>query len=97
MSNSLKHAFPGSRKGEIGIVMRQTENGEIDFRFRDNGIGLSEGFDWENSRSLGLKLVRNLAEKQLDGTIELRTGPPTEFRMTFREPLHGKKAKDHCA
>jgi PAS domain S-box-containing protein len=97
MSNSLKHAFPGSRKGEIGIVMRQTENGAIDFRFHDNGIGLPEGFDWEKTRSLGLNLVRNLAEKQLDGTIELRTGPLTEFIVIFSEPLHGKKAKDHYA
>jgi PAS domain S-box-containing protein len=91
MSNSLKHAFPGDRRGEIGIVLRQAEEGTIDFRFRDNGIGLPRGFDFRNIRSLGLTLVKNLSEKQLKGTIDLRTDHPTEFHIKFKEPLYMRR------
>jgi two-component sensor histidine kinase len=37
MSNSLKHAFPGNRRGEVSLVLHQSEKGEIDMRFSDNG------------------------------------------------------------
>ncbi|MGE5239634.1 MAG: sensor histidine kinase [Chloroflexota bacterium] len=88
MSNSLKHAFPGGRRGEISLILRQKAEGELDLRFSDNGVGLPRGFDLGNTRSLGLTLVKNLSEKQLKGTIEVRTGCPTEFHITFKEPLY---------
>ena len=91
MSNSLKHAFPGDRRGEVSLVLHQSEKGEIDMRFSDNGIGLPKGFDFKNTRSLGLTLVRNLSVKQLKGTVEVRTEHPTEFRIKFREPLHTQR------
>jgi PAS domain S-box-containing protein len=91
MSNSLKHAFPGDRRGEISIVLHQSEKGEIDMRFSDNGIGLPKGFDFKNTRSLGLTLVRNLSVKQLEGTIEVTTEHPTEFHIKFREPLYTQR------
>jgi len=88
MSNSLKHAFPGERRGEVSLVLHQSEKGEIDMCFSDNGIGLPKGFDFKNTRSLGLTLVRNLSVKQLKGTVKVRTEHPTEFHIIFREPLH---------
>ena len=91
MSNSLKHAFPGGRRGEVSLVLHQSEKGEIYMRFSDNGIGLPEGFDFKNTRSLGLTLVRNLAVKQLKGRVEVRTDHSTEFHIKFREPLHSQR------
>jgi len=91
MSNSLKHAFPGDRRGEVCLSIRQSEEGGIEMCFSDNGIGLPKSFDFRNARSLGLTLVKNLSEKQLKGTIELRTDHPTEFRIKFREPLYRKR------
>ncbi len=91
MSNSLKHAFPGNRRGEISLVLRQSEKGEIDMCFSDNGIGLPKGFDLRNTTSLGLTLVRKLSVKQLRGTIDVRTDHPTEFHIKFREPLYAKR------
>ncbi len=49
---------------------------------RDNGIGISEAFDIENTQSLGLTLVQGLVE-QLEGTIDLDRSQGTEFRITF--------------
>jgi two-component sensor histidine kinase len=91
MSNSLKHAFPGDRRGEVSLVLHQSEKGEIDMRFSDDGIGLPKGFDFKDTRSLGLTLVRNLSVKQLKGTVEVRTEHPTEFHIRFREPLHTQR------
>jgi two-component sensor histidine kinase len=38
----------------------------------DDGRGLPDGFVLEDSRSLGLQIVRTLVQTELDGTIELR-------------------------
>lgn len=91
MSNSLKHAFPSERRGEVSLALHQSEKGEINMRFSDNGIGLPKGFDFKNTRSLGLTLIRNLSVKQLRGTVEVRTEHPTEFHIKFRELLHTQR------
>jgi len=91
MSNSLKHAFPSDRRGEVSLVLHQSEKGEINMRFSDNGIGLPKGFDFKNTRSLGLTLIRNLSVKQLKGTVEVRTEHPTEFHIKFKELLHTQR------
>jgi len=51
-------------------------------RVYDNGVGLPAGLDWQESKSLGLRLVQILT-KQLCGTVESGTGPGVEFRITF--------------
>jgi two-component sensor histidine kinase len=38
---------------------------------RDDGQGLPEGFDIENTTSLGLSIVRDLVVSQLEGTIAM--------------------------
>jgi two-component sensor histidine kinase len=38
---------------------------------RDDGLGLPEGFDIEQTSSLGLSIVRNLVVSQLEGTISM--------------------------
>jgi two-component sensor histidine kinase/HAMP domain-containing protein len=45
ISNALKYAFPGGRKGEIRLELRKLEGGEIRLRVSDDGVGLPEGFD----------------------------------------------------
>ena len=69
ISNSLKHAFPKGRKGEISIAIKR-ENNSLSILFRDTGVGIPQDIDWQNAKSLGLRLVVSLVE-QLSGTIEL--------------------------
>jgi two-component sensor histidine kinase len=38
----------------------------------DDGTGLPEGFDFDESKSLGLSIVRDLVRTQLEGTITMR-------------------------
>jgi two-component sensor histidine kinase len=48
----------------------------------DNGVGHRSHPDLANAKTLGLRLVRTLAE-QLGGTIELRANEGAEARLTF--------------
>ncbi|HEX3002129.1 MAG TPA: PAS domain S-box protein [Methanoregula sp.] len=83
VGNALKYAFPDGRKGEVTI--RVTEEGEIlKVIVQDNGIGISADIDWQNTPSLGLRLVGNLVD-QLSGTIELDRSSGTMFTMVLHE------------
>lgn len=84
VSNSLKHAFPDGRKGNVYINAAYDEyNKEYWLLIRDDGIGMKQKPDIENSASFGLKLVNTLV-KQLDGIIEIVTAGCTEFRIHFK-------------
>ena len=47
-------------------------------------MGFPENVDFRNTGSLGLQLVNILVE-QLEGTIELKKGEGTVFKMFFKE------------
>lgn len=82
VTNSLKHAFPEGRKGEVNIVLNQ-RGSVIELQVSDNGVGIQEDIDIRTSESLGLDLVTTLAEVQLNGTIALDRREGTTFRITF--------------
>lgn len=83
VSNSLKYAFPGDQTGEIKVTVKRI-NDELELTFSDNGIGIASDVDWENSNTLGLLLVRDLVEKQLDGSIDLDTANGTKFAIKLK-------------
>ncbi|MCA1959682.1 MAG: hypothetical protein LDL33_02715 [Desulfomonile sp.] len=85
VSNSLKHAFPGDRKGEICVELHQEDHDTYKLIVSDNGQGLPEGLDYRSSKSLGLRLVTRLAESQLNGTLAVRGGEGTEVVVAFRD------------
>ena len=81
VSNSLKYAFPEGRSGEIQIIL-QNSAGKVRLVVDDNGIGIPEGIDLQNTPSLGLKLVNTLV-RQLKGTVTLERGEGTRFTIDF--------------
>jgi len=91
VSNSLKYAFPYGRPGEIRIRLTQASNDEFALTISDNGIGFPESVSFETTDSLGLQLVRSLAE-QLNGTVRCRHDGGTEFNIRFRA-VHERKAE----
>lgn len=68
VSNSFKYAFPNGAAGEIKVRFGEANGNGLKLVVQDNGVGLPEGSNPEESDSLGLKLVRSLTE-QLGGTI----------------------------
>jgi PAS domain S-box-containing protein len=83
ITNSIKHAFPDGRNGEINIDFH-TKDDYYEFIVKDNGIGFPEDLDFRNTDSLGLLIVNSLTE-QIDGKIELDKFNGTEFKITFKE------------
>jgi two-component sensor histidine kinase len=83
LSNSLKHAFPDERPGEVRIRLWRESATSVSLAVSDNGVGLPAGLDWSTSRSLGLRLVRVLAD-QLHASLELRSHGGTEIKLAFQ-------------
>jgi two-component sensor histidine kinase len=79
--NSLKHAFPDNRSGNIKINLEHPA-GECILSIEDDGIGLPEEFDIGNNDSLEFLLVRSLSE-QINGTLKLTGINGTKFVLKF--------------
>jgi two-component sensor histidine kinase len=85
VTNALKYAFPESRGGRIDIDLHPIDDERIRLAVRDNGVGFPDDVDFETSDSLGLTLVRMLAD-QVQGEVVLQEeGHGAEFIMTFRK------------
>ncbi|WP_242062985.1 histidine kinase dimerization/phosphoacceptor domain -containing protein [Nostoc sp. FACHB-145] len=82
ISNSLKHAFPDGQKGTISINLH-TVGGDIEMSVIDDGIGIPDDLDWNNTESLGLSLVSDLVTEQLEGSITLERHHGTMFKIQF--------------
>jgi len=91
VTNALKYAFNEDEGGEIYINIKQEENLEYSLEIGDNGKGFSEEIDFKTTKSLGLKLISNLA-RQLHGTIKRDTNKPgAHYVLRFKdveETLH---------
>ena len=72
ITNSIKYAFPGNKKGVITIDLKAGETDIIILNYSDNGIGMPEGFDFQNQKSLGLRLIQNIGIDQMLGKIEMK-------------------------
>ena len=88
ITNSLKHAFPDGRSGEINIDFTHSD-GTFVLSVADNGVGLPENLDFKNTDSLGLQLVNSLTD-QIDGKIELDRTQGTRFKVIFKEMKFSK-------
>lgn len=87
LSNAFKYAFPGNRAGQIRVSFSRLEPGWLMLAVADDGVGIPDDFDWQNPRSLGLRIVRILT-KQLGGELTLHgNGGGTRFELRFHDAL----------
>jgi two-component sensor histidine kinase/DNA-binding NarL/FixJ family response regulator len=84
IANALEHAFIKQESGNIWLNLLQEAKGQIILTIKDDGVGLPGNFDFDNTDSLGLKLVRILT-RQLEGELELHQKEGTCFQITFAE------------
>lgn len=83
VSNSLKYAFPD--REDAKLTMRIKEEGtRIVMEVKDDGIGLPENFNVEESESLGIYLVHALVE-QLDAEMTVTSKDGASFLITFEK------------
>lgn len=92
ISNAFKHAFTDRKEGTIEVSMTVAAGSTAVISVKDDGTGTGDDFDLAGVNSLGLKLVRNLVERQLKGSIKLARKKYTEFLIRF--PLLSQEEKN---
>ncbi len=89
LQNAIEHAFPESASEQaagpesgarVDLIFRELPDA-LEIEVRDNGCGLPTGFDIDQTRSLGLSIVRDLIRSQLGGTIKMETDGGTVVRL----------------
>ncbi len=92
ITNSLKYGIQDDSEGEIHIELQKQGEDDYVMTIGDNGIGISDSVDHKTTKSLGLKLIHNLA-RQLKGSITMDwsrkgTNYIVRFKDIGHDPLH---------
>jgi PAS domain S-box-containing protein len=103
-SNSLKHAFPGTRRGTIQVHFRylpetilpgQTlDGGWCELSVQDDGVGISNTEELWQRKSMGLRIIRLLTD-QVHGRVALDGSHSTRFTVQFPLAEFGEQATAH--
>jgi two-component sensor histidine kinase len=88
ISNAFKHGFPNGAGGEIKVTLCRDSKGICTLRVEDSGVGVPPGVDWSTSKTLGLRLVRSLAQ-QIRGEFSFeKVDAGTSAHLQFRVENH---------
>jgi len=72
LQNALEHGYERQEGGTVTVNL--SDDGEqVTISVDDDGVGLPEEFDLGQTDSLGLQIVKALAEGDLKGSFELRS------------------------
>ena len=83
VTNALKHAFPGERRGTVSVQLRHHGERGLRLEIADDGVGFADGD--AGAAGGGTRLVRVLA-RQLNGDAAWRAARPgTAVVVTFPE------------
>ena len=92
LQNTIEHAFEGRSQGMLEVHFIEEEQQYL-LSIADDGIGLPEGFSLQAMReSLGLKIIRTMAESDLRGSFSLtnREQGGTLALVTIPKEGHGR-------
>ena len=81
VSNSLKHAFPDDREGEITASLSSSGD-ELMLTVEDNGIGFPGDFAATQAGSYGITMVKALVV-QLGGSLQFSGNSGTSIKVSF--------------
>jgi len=84
ISNALKHAFPFPTSGTITVELTRQADEKILLSVSDSGVGIHSELDLHKTETLGLQLVRLLAD-QIGATLTIERANPTRFALIFAQ------------
>jgi two-component sensor histidine kinase len=82
--NALKHGFVGRTAGKLSIELHASDRCQMSVR--DDGCGLSPGFNAKESAGLGIELVLGMT-RQIHGEVKIENDPAGGTRATIFFPL----------
>jgi two-component sensor histidine kinase len=82
LTNIMKYAFQGKEGGVITASASLMDK-NVQLVIQDDGIGIPEWVDFENSNGFGLMLIKMLTH-QLSGNIRIERNNGTGFILEFR-------------
>ncbi|MDR3610808.1 MAG: histidine kinase dimerization/phosphoacceptor domain -containing protein [Ignavibacteriaceae bacterium] len=88
ISNSLKYAFPGDRKGRIMIHLHKSDDGTTEINISDDGIGIPDDNKFMEMNTLGMLLLKSIAEEQLQGKLSIETNNGVSSTIRFKDILY---------
>jgi len=91
IGNAFAHAFPGERRGTLGVVLERIGPGSVGLEIRDDGVGFPPGVDPLAAGTFGVSTAFSLVRQQLRGSIELLPGPGVSYRMSIRDDLYADR------
>jgi len=83
ISNSFKHGLT-KQKNEFIFVFKKIDSNSLLLRIKDSGTGFAENFNWEKSKTYGMKLIRSLGKK-LDATINFTNNNGLETTIIIKK------------
>lgn len=81
LTNSFKYAFTDTEKGKISINIYESNN-LYNLELSDNGKGFPKGFDAENSKTFGLRIMKLLTQ-QINGTFKISSSNGVKLNIQF--------------
>jgi two-component sensor histidine kinase len=98
ITNALKYAFPGGRAGRVVVALQRLDGASFRLTVADDGVGLPEGYDPSQSRSLGMTLLHGFSA-QLGGQLTIASPPGLTITLQFQEeqisPTYPRTAQVH--
>jgi two-component sensor histidine kinase len=89
VSNAVKYGYPGDQGGRIWVALAHADDTRFSISVRDEGLGTPEGFDYRQSKGLGMRIISSFS-KQLGGDLVFRPGSPgAEFIVTIPHTAPG--------
>ena len=90
LQNAIEHGFEGKNSGRLDVSFKLADD-KYELTIRDDGAGLPAGVDVFNSKSLGLKIIKTLAEADLRGSFTLQNGADCGTIAKVVIPYEGDK------
>ena len=90
VTNVLKYAFPGVRRGTATVSVQRVGDGVV-VGVDDDGVGFPHGFTSDDGTSFGWELVRMLV-LQINGTVEATSDRGAHVRVEFQLPSEGRRS-----
>jgi two-component system, sensor histidine kinase PdtaS len=83
LTNALKHAFPGGRRGRVDVTVSPVGERSVMVEVKDDGVGLPPALDLAAPATLGMAMVQKLSQ-QLEAELFVDREPGARVRFAFR-------------